>query len=800
MILPKIKIGRKSDRNFFDMSHDVNTTSDFGFCQPTLIQDIIADSKVSLTSSSFVRLAPLPCPTFGRVNVNQYTAFVPHRDVFLAYDAFMARKTVTSGVRSYIPEDNDYIDNTSLFSFLLSMTAYNSAVNSDGVNIKSIGDSCPFRLALYSSVPVDPDAMSSDGYMLDHLQDPLYDALSFDGNDFSSDTIALQNALKLYGTVFMPNSSNSNSLLSSVLNNLGIPYYDMYHNTNKYSRINVSPRLRFTWKVLSNSKFRGININASSGSFDEGVLDQLTNWRDDDYFACSERITLDNADFVLRLSSDDGTVSLQGNDDSYTYSLDGTCVCLKLTPFGRRLWKIFTACRINFGYSSKPVEMMQLLSYYKVWFDKYNPGRNYQWFDCPAYYLIHSFYDFGKTSDYIINLPTDSLVLDGRTYSIVSKFRSTFADFLQDLGNCFYTLPIDNVTVATEQPLQNLESDELNDHPIYYGYGDNEPQVGQAQSIYSESSYDSLYGRVYDPNSSQTDTVNAGGLGIKLLNRIYNFVNKNSVLGQRIDEYLKAHNLGSPLPDSLILGDNDFPVFVEDQFSSAETEQGYLGEFAGKAKAYDKGKTMHFEAVNAGYLIQLFTIVPFGGYVQTSKVGRVNRMDFYNPLFDSLGKEPLSHYEINGRSSVLNSLQPDSIFGFVPQYYRYKVANNLANGGFSLPSQRGVFLPYSLDRIFTENHIEEYSKLNMQSQIREELTRIVNGAELVPDEILRYIGRNPDFGNYNRIFYDVTGLTDNFIVQIVHDFKYFAPMKPVSESFDTFDPELDNGHTNIEHA
>ena len=46
------------------------------------------------------------------------------------------------------------------------------------------------------------------------------------------------------------------------------------------------------------------------------------------------------------------------------------------------------------------------------------------------------------------------------------------------------------------------------------------------------------------------------------------------MLGARVNEFLKAHNLGSELPESLVLGDTDYSVMVEDQFSSAETAEG----------------------------------------------------------------------------------------------------------------------------------------------------------------------------------------------------------------------------------
>ena len=73
----------------------------------------------------------------------------------------------------------------------------------------------------------------------------------------------------------------------------------------------------------------------------------------------------------------------------------------------------------------------------------------------------------------------------------------------------------------------------------------------------------------------------------------------------------------------------------------------------------------------------------------------------------------------------------------------------------------------------------------------------VAGTVLTPSEELRYIGRTPDYGNYDRIFYDNTGYYDNFILHIVQDWDYYATMKPISQSFDTFDDDNDESVTTI---
>lgn len=174
--------------------------------------------------------------------------------------------------------------------------------------------------------------------------------------------------------------------------------------------------------------------------------------------------------------------------------------------------KILTADGINFGMKDIPVDLMSLLSYYKVWFDKYNPGRNSQWLDTNAYYLIHHFYDFGKTVDYCTM--NSNTVVGGNTYSNTS-LRQHFLNFLCDLGECCYSLPIDNVTVATNDIVNNKTDNNLDQLGVDFF------RMAPSANVTNPTATMPAYGQ---GNASVLDVT--GGLGIKLLNRIYSFVNK----------------------------------------------------------------------------------------------------------------------------------------------------------------------------------------------------------------------------------------------------------------------------------
>lgn len=782
-ILSKIKIGHKSDRNFFDLSHDVNTTSDFGFCQPTLIQNIVADSKINLKTSSFIRLAPLPVPTFGRINVKQHTAFVPYRDVFLAYDNFSSAKPVQSGFRHYTPQTADTLTNSNLFSFIMNI----SYLSSKSLSFDNLKNNLYFKVNAFVRTEVDPEKL---GQLRSEFYDPINSKVDFDFyNEYK-----FENAVGIYEKLFNDHNGTLSPFNQFLVDTFGIQYNYL---ASDYTSSNEG---KFGWLSFINVQLWRDYENWLQ-STTSGTKNAFVNWNnaflhdapeyDIPFF--SESVSVENADYVYYIENLDQQIGMLDPSGSLQYvRLNEVIFTIKLTSLGRRLFKIFNANGVNFGYKNVPVDILSLYSYYKVWFDKYNPGRNMQWFDTNAYYLIHGYYDFGITLDDVylhgLGLPVDT------DYIYTRQYREKLKLFFRDLANCTYTLPVDNITVATDSLLQNVTDSNLDSVSVVDEYPNYSGRYDVSETNPSNSQ---PYGMLEDVND-------AGGLGIKLLERIYHLVNKNSVIGSRIDEYLKAHNLGSPLPDSLVLGDSDFSVMVEDTFSTAETAEGSLGEFAGKAKQYSEGEFMKFETQNAGVLIQFICVVPYGGYVQSGRKGMVNRYDFYNAFYDSLGREVMSKYDVLSRFYLLNGVKDDEVFGFVPQYFNKKVRNNLANGGFAFRSEMAQFLPYSLDRIFSVPDLRLVKKrqYSQQYQTWQDNDKVVLSPDLdiQADEYLRFIGRNEGFGNYNRIFYDTTGLTDNFIIQMVHDFKVFSPMKPVSESFDTYDKDVDNGYTEVSHA
>lgn len=90
----------QSKKHNFDFSHDVITTSNFGLYQPTICREIVANSTINVNNQSFVRLANMVCPTFGRMSLKTHFAFVPMTSIFPHFVEFLNQQKVSTGAGS----------------------------------------------------------------------------------------------------------------------------------------------------------------------------------------------------------------------------------------------------------------------------------------------------------------------------------------------------------------------------------------------------------------------------------------------------------------------------------------------------------------------------------------------------------------------------------------------------------------------------------------------------------------------------------------------------------------------------
>lgn len=675
--LPSIKIGISTKKAYFDKTHDVSTTSDFGFVQPTLCDDVIPNTNIKLRTHSKIMLAPMPQQTFSRIQMHTTNVFVPMSDIYLAFDNQQTQTTVQSAYRSYIPNSSDCVTVKNLFYCLF----------------------------------LAPVLHIANTFNTNHIE-PLAFTKVWEGD--SNGIVEVSNVTDTYKTS-----------LTNLLTTLRFGVNHTYHNTNTYAT-DLTSLIKY---------FSSYN-----------------------YYAKPNYVTpsWENADFKLESNT------LVNNKHVY--------VTFHLSRRGQRVMKVLNGLGYKFGLFGKTVSLLPLLAYYKAWFDKYNPPRHIQWKSTKCFYLIHSYYDLAES--------IDSAALTSST-PIVNRYLY-FLDFLQELSDCCYTLPIDPFTACLTNPVEGntidktlqIPTNETDSLDVY---------ITRDSTPYTDSSGDSII--------------------IKSLLKFLPMVNKYSVIGARVEQWMKA-KYGISLPRNYIFGENKVSCFVDEILSSTNYQSedkrigNYLGERGGVSSNKNSSSESHFTAEQFGYVLQLMCIVPFGGYSQgiNPSVCRINREDFYDNTLDSLGMEACPSSEFMCENNLIDSthiIDTDSTFGFRPRLFNYKYKSNLRNGCFA-NGQRDSFLGYQLDRYFTVN------------DILADGTNVGNPpTDWQTTEELRYIGLSEDYGNYDRMFYDVKGTTDNFVIQMIQEYSITSPMLPISESYNTYDKDGlsdDNATTSISHS
>lgn len=817
--IPRISIGKKEKRSFFPLEHDVNTTSDFGFCQPTICKYVTKDTKISIKSKTYIRLAPMPVPTFGRIQVLEHTAFVPMTDVFEAFDYQQSNKTVSSALRSYIPQTTDHCTNTFLLQLLLTKCYQLSDLYFTDFN--RFLSELPFRLNFVFDAALFNATSGTEKYIKDmytagkipRYVDILNDTALWENiSSNDANNIVSWIAQLIYNTVNTDSDFTSwlnreffNSAVHDSINDPLVNNIDEQGNINS-DGYKLIPLTAFTWLSDLSSK-RSVWDGSSSGQIGGSLYPlQYSRQLNGATFTDVRRqpITDSRNNYIYEAmdihSSDMSLVMQLPHQVISGYLGQFIYVGVYATPTGKRILKALNGCRITFGRQTR-VSLPKLFAYYKVWFDKYNPGRNLQWRDTACYKLIHTFYDTGLPSEIVYNQGA-LISYNFLSREIVNNLRKNLLDFISDIPSCVYVSDLDNITVATDSPiLENTMPDSTG--IINMGTDITSISNDSGHRLVSPVSPTASEGFITSRTVPYYSATFPSGLSVRFLNTLYKLVNKNSVLGAKVDDYLRAHGISNGLPKTKVIGDDSIFCNVDEVFATMNNDSTVLGEYGGKSigSTEDPARqktapTFHFETDSHGYIIQLLCAVPHGGYVQGSEIDPVGRYDFYQSDFDSLGMEALPQSYVVGRQNLFTHLKTtNNVYGFVPRYFHLKTINNLSNGGFAFHSEQAQFLPYSLDKLFSTGDIDMFLGFAGYPNSDQYFN-----PDIPCDEELRYIGRYEHYGNFNRIFYDTNGTTDNFIIHIIQDMKMYAPMLPVDKSFETYDEDSDDGSVNLEHA
>lgn len=680
----KISLGSSAHKRYnHNLSFDNNTTFDFGSVQPLMCQYMMPNSDVKVSYKQLVRLAPLVCPSFARVHLQNEASFVSIAEVVPYYEAMLARMPYSVGGKTYKPTQLPYTTSAFLV-YLLFCNVYHS------------------KWTFWQS-------SSSNHY-----------------TPCSVNASSLPDVVKrLKGAVLGDSAATAPSLILS----------DCVYSKNTY-----------------------------------------------------ECIRFEGADYVIKFS-------------------DGTAITFRLSSVGRRIRKIF----IGLGYSLNmtdltPVSFVPLLAFYKAWFDLYAVQRDSSWINTSAFALIKHIEDY-----YFTNITPSGFAVTNVTLVL---------NFFNDLANCWYIYKDDFVSVHRTDM-------QLVDRSVKF-----RSALGVDFAVKSSTSASKI-GDPYIPYGAASSDVSAvafSNVALQTLQRLSRFVNKDSLIAQRMSQWLRVH-FGADVANSLFkdvnhLSSSRLDLQINDVFSTSDTydattQQGEaLGSYAGKGIGFAENG-FKFHASTAGYIFVLSSIVPESGYFQGNDFSlyAIDNDSIPNADFDALGMELTPKGAIVSDNDILiegsSEKLTDAGFGFIPRFSGFKVKKNIVNGDMSRRGSIDSLSPYYLDRILTSTTLDSSpGEVTSEDNSSYDVVDFHLANLPVASPQWRYCARYPWLGQYNRIFlknvgdlnkggsvdrdYDSSELVDdNFICQSLFTVSMTNCLKPISESYDTYEESTDKGTVDV---
>ena len=735
--LPKIDMAKSGHkRSRFNFSHDVNTTADFGVCQPAMCKMIVPGSKTTLNTESLTRLAPMVAPTFGRLKYKIWHQFVEIDDICEQFNAFMAQEPIYSAV---------------------------DAVTAVPTQVPSVPLSCLTSLCFVGARATIYKVTAGSG-----VWDYQYEAFRSNVSADMTEIDLLFNYKENSSSIFMacPIGYDTADNFSSLSSRHFVLNLASWQSGSTSGRRGLSPN----WSTCNSPTIPFFsaplqNVLASSSPYNVDLGWNINSNGD----MINNPVMPESADFLYEFECYDGS-----NTKTYV-------IAFKFSDVGKRMRKNI----IGLGYqldleSQSEVSFLPLLAYYKAYWNLFGLTQWQDWQQTNCYKLIHLL-----NSSYNIHLGsvTDSTLSSNAS----AHFFTIFVDFIKDLMDVFVTDSADYV--SSHLPTTSVS-------PVV-------PEGFISVANTTITSYDSSGSVAGIPSHGQGAPGNGhsyinnilhGHADEEFLKRLYKWTNRNTIIGRRIAELLRAQGLGKFVDEckSDFIGYTEDVITISDVVSTADTafqvgSGATLGEFGGKGVQYTKGKNFIFENDVFGYWVTICAIVPESGFSQQidPTLYALDKNGFYQPEFDSQGYDASRKCVVQGASDFRHKLPLDSLgatFGYKPRFFEYKFAQNITNGDMSLRGTRDTYLPYFLDKFIVVN--DKYISAKSSNPAQFNVRNLFDASQLptADERIWRFITKFPWLGNLRRIFAAGGNVDDNMRHRMTDlDFMYW-----VSSNHDDF--------------
>lgn len=360
------------------------------------------------------------------------------------------------------------------------------------------------------------------------------------------------------------------------------------------------------------------------------------------------------------------------------------------------------------------------------------------------------------------------LHIDVDAYSLTIDDIDNIIDF-----SMYMTYERDYFTTQFVNPIGGNEFENNNEQILIYDNTTSNPQ-----DIRTEQSGTPLL------NISNTVTISS--MGIKLLQRLTNFIRRNQIAGGRVVDRTLLQ-FGVSMSDGYSRRTSYIDTIKQVMQVNAvfNTTSEQLADYAGVGTAkseFDHNNPIIIKSgENRGFIIAIDTAVPELFYTQgyNRNNRHITKFDFLCPQFDAVSIQAVEQGELicnkDGRYDYLNQSSPSQLrCGDKPRYSEYKEMYNILTGDFITKS-----INTDLDGYFTYRKLDPKNYLN-------------NGQISVTQS--RAFSATYDNDQYARIFY-FNEVKSDYIKSL---FRFAIEMyAPMVQEYDEFRLEDDNGSQEV---
>lgn len=784
----KVNIGNdRLKRKPFMISLDSSTTSNFGEVQPIFATEVPPNSHIDLNIRDAVRFAPLSFPTFGKAFLKTYAFAHSLKDLYPPFDDFLARTPYTAvNGNVYTPTEIPSVPAYLLWLAVLSnctFTFYSTAFNDISDYNGSEGTFTDIPL---SYTPVN-DIYYSDGSNSISLSDSTISA---------SLPLFLLNILKGSTSPILKNYSDRLDSVDSFINYLMNPHSrDKIFFDSRGTNIGCVYKPAAPDESYNPDAFDIVSPQSADYLFpiNSGMVDYLA-WASSGGSSVTPGTVPKNSRLIFKRKG------ATGSGDTF--------VAIRLNDSGKFLRKIFMGLGLQIAPTNTPISLLPIYAYFKSYFEEFAPKRFVKFEQTFFARFMNTLVNTGLSAiDLITSLDNDSY-----TDSL------GFNNLIDDLLSCYYTKDTDYYSAQIIGLINDYGSSVIQPYMGEY-YNSNEasdPSGGYSTVSHGIAGGDGRQANVYLAGNEQGSAILHTQAQQNILSRLTQLLNRRSVLGGKIASFLSStFGISTSAIENYngFIGSSSLDVNFSDVFSTAETAEGSLGEYAGKALAFGDGDHFSFETKIHTLVIGLSVLIPRTQYVQGIQPfhTHITPDSFYNPMFDGLTLLPTRKSSLYCGDGFFAFDDSVNSFGNLPIYSEYKTKTcGILNGDLSLKSTRGSYDSFTLDEIISP--ISSYSVDPDDSQCGSFQILQFNPKYMVAGTMWRYLGRWLWLGRFDRIFvnnrlnyndffntldnFQVVNLRssrnlvrtdDNLIVHHVIDLKLNSAMVPLAGSFMTDD-------------